>query len=187
MYFAEEKSVSWIRRAAFVRQAATWWKTKWYLSFSIVLLIVCLIVVNSLGLHLSSELQEKVKELKKKLTQLEIEFGKNLSEEKSSFEFSEAELSESQQIQYVVIVWWSLGGLSEDFIKSLNRTDDSKCVLTLKYPHYIPVAQKCTNPQTRATLECAFNSRCVCMCVVHACAYMHKCMFYVLYIMVDFL
>ena len=59
---------------------------------------MCLIVVNSLGLHLSSELQEKVKELKKKLTQLEIEFGKNLSEEKSSFKFSEAELSESQQI-----------------------------------------------------------------------------------------
>ncbi|XP_065909413.1 thimet oligopeptidase-like [Dysidea avara] len=96
------------------------------------------------GLHLSSELQEKVKELKKKLTQLEIEFGKNLSEEKSSFEFSEAELS----------------GLSEDFIKSLSRTDDNKCVVTLKYPHCIPVAQKCTNPHTRATLECAFNSRC---------------------------
>lgn len=46
-----------------------------------------------LGLHLSTELQDKVKELKKKLTQLEIEFSKNLSEEKSSFEFSEGELS----------------------------------------------------------------------------------------------
>jgi len=49
--------------------------------------------INILGLHLSGELQEKVKELKKKLTQLEIEFSKNLSEEKSTFEFSEPELS----------------------------------------------------------------------------------------------
>lgn len=34
-----------------------------------------------------------MKELKKKLTQLEIEFSKNLNEEKSSYEFSEEELS----------------------------------------------------------------------------------------------
>lgn len=37
-----------------------------------------------------------MKELKKKLTQLEIEFSKNLSEEKSMFEFSEEELSKAE-------------------------------------------------------------------------------------------
>ena len=48
-----------------------------------------------LGLHLSVELQNKMKELKKKLTQLEIEFSKNLNEEKTSYEFSEEELSKA--------------------------------------------------------------------------------------------
>ena len=126
-------------------------------------------------------MQEKVKELKKKLTQLEIEFGKNLSEEKSSFEFSEAELSKLKSHNHILLCCYMrlpLGGLSEDFIKSLSRTDDNKCVVTLKYPHCIPVAQKCTNPHTRATLECAFNSRyvclfvCVCVCV---CLYVFVC------------
>lgn len=56
-------------------------------------------MVVFLGLHLSTELQDKVKELKKKITQLEIEFNKNLSEEKSSFEFSEKELSELEIVQ----------------------------------------------------------------------------------------
>lgn len=96
------------------------------------------------GLHLSTELQDKVKELKKKLTQLEIEFSKNLSEEKSTFEFSEEELS----------------GLPEDFIKALDRTETGRCIVTLKYPHYRPAVKKGRNPHTRATLECGFNSRC---------------------------
>lgn len=54
-----------------------------------------ILIDHILGLHLPTELQDKVKELKKKLTQLEIEFNKNLSEEKTSFEFSEEELSKA--------------------------------------------------------------------------------------------
>ena len=118
-----------------------------------------------LGLHLSTELQDKVKELKKKLTQLEIEFNKNLSEEKTSFEFSEEELSKVVVVQLMCDVLVSLGGLPEDFIKALDRADTGKCIVTLKYPHYLPAVKKGTNPNTRATLERGFNSRCVCVCV----------------------
>jgi len=79
------------------------------------------------------------------MSELSINFSKNSNEENSTHEFTLAELE----------------GLPEDFKNSLERAENDNYLVSLAYPHYIPIMQLCKVSSTRQTIEKAFNSRCI--------------------------
>lgn len=78
------------------------------------------------------------------MSELSINFSKNSNEENTKLTFSADQLE----------------GLPDDFKNSLDRSADDY-VISLMYPHYMPVMQLCKVSATRQTMEKAFNSRCI--------------------------
>eukprot|EP00127_Corallochytrium_limacisporum_P006508 Clim_evm39s229 gene=Clim_evmTU39s229 len=96
------------------------------------------------GLHLDEETSRKVQEIKQKMSQMSITFSNNLNEENTKLDFSIEELK----------------GCHDDFLTSLQKNDDGRLVVTLKYPHYFPIMKSCSVASTRQKIEQHFNSRC---------------------------
>lgn len=95
------------------------------------------------GLDLPAEQLEKVKKIKKELANLEQEFDKNIAQDKTKITVDKDGLS----------------GLSDDFIKSLTKTDEGAYLLGIDYPTYTQVMDNGTNALTRKQLWEAYNNR----------------------------
>jgi len=98
------------------------------------------------GLHLDEAKREEIKTIKKRISELGVEFSKNLNEDTTFLLFDQSELT----------------GVPEDLVGSFEKDDETgKLKVTMKYPHFFPVTRKCNNPQTRFKMEKTYQSRCM--------------------------
>jgi thimet oligopeptidase len=94
------------------------------------------------GLDLPDDQLAKVKELKKKLSELTLAFDRNIADDNRTITVSDQELA----------------GLSNDFIQSLKK-DNDKYVLGVDYPTYFQVMEHCDVENTRKRLYEQFSNR----------------------------
>ena len=87
--------------------------------------------------------RDRFKEIKKRLSQLGIQFSKNLNEEKGGIWFTPEELH----------------GVPEDVLSLLEKKD-GKYWLTFKYPDLFPTLKYATDSQTRKTVFIANENKC---------------------------
>lgn len=80
--------------------------------------------------------------MKKKIVENENAFNRNLAEEKVELRFTKEELA----------------GLSDNTLTILDR-DGDKYIITMKYPHVIPVMDTCSVSETRRIVFTAFSKR----------------------------
>ena len=97
------------------------------------------------GLEVSEAKIEDFKALKNKISDLEIEFRKCLSEDTSHMYLDEEDLV----------------GVPDDVIESMETNEIGQRKVTTKYPHYNPIIKYAKNPKTRYAMEKIYQSRCV--------------------------
>lgn len=95
------------------------------------------------GLHLEEASLEKLRELNKKESLLQIKFNKNLRDYKDPLALTR------EQMQ----------GLEENFISRLERDAEGKYLVTLDYPDYGPFMLNADDEASRRALEFKYNCR----------------------------
>ncbi len=95
------------------------------------------------GLELPEDKLVIVRELKKKLQKLSMEFDKNIAEDNRTITATHDELK----------------GLNDEFIEALKQTDDGAYILGVDYPTVFQVLDYCSFEPTRRRLAEAFKSR----------------------------
>lgn len=95
------------------------------------------------GLDLPEEQLEKVRQIKKELANLSLEFSQNIAADN----------------KFITVGREDLAGLDDAFINALEKTEDGKYKLGVDYPTYFKTLETCTVPSTRRALFLAFNSR----------------------------
>lgn len=89
------------------------------------------------GLDLPQEKRDQVKTLKIELSNLSVQFSKNLNEENGFLAFTAEELD----------------GVPELTLEQYEKSDDGKFKVTFKYPDILPVLKYAKNEQTRKTAQ----------------------------------
>ncbi|CAO3686709.1 unnamed protein product [Umbelopsis ramanniana] len=98
------------------------------------------------GLALEESKRNELKEIRKKLSELGIDFSKNLNEESSTVSFTKDELE----------------NMDDDFLSGLKTEEVDgvqKYILTMRYPDVLPVLKNCKNENTRRIHYIAYESR----------------------------
>lgn len=98
------------------------------------------------GLALEEKQRNELKEIRKRLSELSIEFSKNQNEESSTVNFTKDELE----------------NMDDDFLSGLKTEEVDgvqKYVLTMRYPDVLPVLKMCKNENTRRVHYIAYESR----------------------------
>lgn len=104
------------------------------------------------GLDLSPEAQEKMKEIKKRLSELSITFSRTVNEDKTERLFTKEELE----------------GMPDDFLSGLTTStrpgpdgkEETVYHVTMKYPDLIPAMKMAKREETRRILDQANSTRC---------------------------
>jgi len=94
------------------------------------------------GMDLPGEEREELKEIQKELSRLSIEFEKNIRDDET----------------VVMLNVDEMDGLSDEFINSLDRIGDMRLV-SLDYPTYLEVMDKCRSGETRRKMWVARRRR----------------------------
>ena len=93
------------------------------------------------GLDLPDDQYNKLKNIKKEISQLSSQYELNLDNYSRTFEYTKEQLD----------------GLPDKFIK--DRISNNKIKVTLEYPDYIPVMEYCKNRDIRKQLNYEFSRR----------------------------
>lgn len=99
------------------------------------------------GLALPAETRESIKKLKVELSNLSVQFAKNLNEEKGFIAFTKEELD----------------GVPEDVIgqyEPIEEDGQAKLKVTFKYPDILPLLKHAHKGETRKKAYIAYNNRC---------------------------
>jgi metallopeptidase MepB len=105
-------------------------------------------ISNGLGLPAGPQ-RGRFKEIKTRLSDLAIEFSKNLNEEDGGLWFTPEELK----------------GVPDDVISGLDKgtgENEGKVRLTFKYPHLLPTLKYALNPETRRKVQIANENKVRC-------------------------
>lgn len=110
---------------------------------------------------------QEIQRTSKLISELSIEFNRNLNEDTTFLVFSERELGKRlRKASPVATVTppspgpFPAGGMADSYLNGLEKTADGRYRVTLEYPHYYPLMKRCHNPETRRKMESAFHSRC---------------------------
>lgn len=95
------------------------------------------------GLALQDETLIQVNVLRKELAALCADFDRNIAQDNSS----------------ITVTYEELGGLGDDFIASLRKTEEGLYILGVDYPTYFRVMENCSVVSTREKLYNAFSNR----------------------------
>ncbi|KAI9598436.1 thimet oligopeptidase-like protein [Syncephalis fuscata] len=88
--------------------------------------------------------RNKLKEIKKKLADLSIDFSRRINEDVTSVAVDEA----------------NLDGMPQDWIEGLAKNDAGQRIVTMKYPDFFPVMKLCKVEETRKNILFANETRC---------------------------